>query len=544
MGADYRYNTGYSWRAGPLEKADSLKLGNIIQNNTDAALTGKIDFLKLYNKMKFLREINTPKRPLTPQEKARQAKARPDTVKKPPNLYALKGILRTLMAVRSISGTYNLTQGTILPGFKPQPKYMGMDADFNAPGWGFVFGSQDPNIRFKARDNGWITTNPKLTTPFTQISNKDLSLKANIEPATDFRIQLDVKKSSTATYQEIFRFDDVDHQFASLTPVMSGSYKISLLTINTAFNFKDNASIESKTFKQFEKNIGVMQNRFSAITGNAYEGKSQDVLIPAFLAAYTSKDANTAGLSPFPGIPLPNWRLDYNGLSKLEGLKDIFQSVTISHAYTSGYSVVNFNNSMEYQSVGLNIPLEDYNRLNFASQYTPGQASKLIPIYVISQVMISEQFAPLIGVSVRTQSKLTARLDYKTKRDLALNVSNSQVTELASRDISGEIGMTKNNMKMPWRSKGRIVTIKNDVTMRMNVSYTNNRTIQRKIEDVNTITNGNINLQIRPNISYVHNQKLTTQFYYEYNFNNPLVSSSFRRSTTRFGFKVLFNLAQ
>src|SRR6185436_354401 len=103
IGADYRYNAGYSWRAGPLEKADSLKLGNIIQNNSDAAITGKLDFLKLYNKVKFFRDINTPKRPQTPAEKVREAKekaSRPDTVKKPPELHAIKGVLRLLMSVR------------------------------------------------------------------------------------------------------------------------------------------------------------------------------------------------------------------------------------------------------------------------------------------------------------------------------------------------------------------------------------------------------------------------------------------------------------
>jgi cell surface protein SprA len=544
MGADYRYNVGYSWRAGPLEKADSLKLGNIIQNNTDIALTGKVDFLKLYNKVKFLRDINTPKRPLTAQEKAREAKAKPkpDTVRKPPNLYAVKGLLRTLMAIRNINGTYNLTQGTIMPGFNPEPKYVGMDADFNAPGWGFVFGSQDPNIRFKARDNGWLTTNSKLTSPFTQLRNKDLSVKANLEPAAELKVQLDMKKTSMSSYQEIFRFDSDSGRYVSLSPSMSGSYKVSILTINTAFNFKNNASINSSAFKQFEKNIGLMQERFNAITGSTYEGKSQDVLIPAFLAAYTGKDATSASLSPFPNIPLPNWRLDYNGLSKIEALKNIFQSVTLTHAYSSTYSVMNFTNSLEYKAIGLDVPLEDYNRMNFAT--VTNAQGKIIPIYVISQVMISELFQPLIGISVRTQGKMTVRLDYKTKRDLALNISNSQVTELSSRDISGEVGFTKNNLKLPWRDKGRIITIKNDVTFKMNVSYTNNQTIQRKIEDVNTITNGNINFQLRPNISYVANQKLTTQFYYEYNFNEPLVSSSFKRSTTRVGLRVLFNLAQ
>jgi cell surface protein SprA len=158
--------------------------------------------------------------------------------------------------------------------------------------------------------------------------------------------------------------------------------------------------------------------------------------------------------------------------------------------------------------------------------------------------MISETFAPLIGVNVRTQSKMSIRFEYKTKRDLALNISNAQVTELNSKDWSAEVGFTKNNFKLPFKDRGRVVTVKNDMTFRLNVSVTNNQTIQRKIEDVNTVTNGNYNFQLRPNINYVVNKKLSLQFYFERNSNTPYISSAFPRATTRFGTKILFDLAQ
>jgi len=540
IGADARYNVGYSWRAGPLEKFDSLKLGNIIQNNADMGLTGKVDFLKLYNKWKFLKDINTPKRKLSPAEIARQAKAKPDTVKKPPELGALKGILRTMMAVRSINGTYNVTQGTILPGFVPSPYLFGMDRTGSAPGWGFILGSQDPSIRFKAKDRGWLSTSAKLTTPFSQTKNKDISMRANVEPFADVKVQLDLKKSSMSSFQEIFRFDPDSTSFVSLSPSLSGSYKISTIAINTAF--RNNSSLQSTVFKQFEQNIAIMQERFNAITGNSYELKSQDVVIPAFFAAYTGKDARTTSLSPFPSIPLPNWRMDYNGLSKLDLFKDLFQSVTLSHAYSSSYAVVNYSNSLEYTSVGIDQSVEKYNVGSFANQAT--NQGKIIPVYVISQVMISEQFAPLVGVNVRTQSKMTMRFEYKTKRDLALNISNAQVTELNSKDWSAEVGFTKNNFKLPFRDRGRVITVKNDVTFRLNMSVTNNQTIQRKIDEVSTVTNGNYNFQLRPNVSYVVNKKLSLQFYFERNTNTPYVSSAFPRATTRFGTKILFDLAQ
>src|SRR5690606_5882316 len=105
----------------------------------------------------------------------------------------------------------------------------------------------------------------------------------------------------------------------------------------------------------------------------------------------------------------------------------------------------------------------------------------------------------------------TANFQYKTKRDLALNISNAQITELNSKDFSMEFGYTKNNMKLPFKSQGRLIVLKNDITFRMNFTVSDTRTIQRKIDELSTITNGNINFQLKPNISYVVNQKLNIQ---------------------------------
>jgi len=538
LGAEYRYNVGYGWRAGPLEKVDTLKLGNIIQNTQDQGLNGKIDMVKLYNKIGFLKRINTPPRPTS--SLAQKKPTEPDTVRRPPELKAVKSLLRLIMSVRNITGTYTLTQGTILPGYTPTPYLFGMDKGWNAPGWGFILGQQDPNFQKKAAANGWLSSSNKLTTPFSQVQTKDLSIRASIEPSTSLKIQLDVKKNSTTSFQEIFRVDSTGSAYESLSPSRMGSYKVSILSINTSF--KNNGSVTSTVFEQFSQNIGTVQDRFTGLTGNSYETRSQDVLIPAFLAAYTGKSAETVNLSPFPAIPFPGWRVDYSGLNKLEGLKDIFQSITLNHAYSSTFSVVNYTNSLEYKDVGISSPVEDYNNGKFAS--VTNAKGELIPVYVINQVMISEQFAPLIGVNFRTKSKLNLRFEYKTKRDLSLNISNSQVTELNSKDWSIDVGYTKANMKMPFKDNGRVITLKNDITFQLNMSIANNRTIQRKIEEVNTITNGNINFQLRPNVSYSINQKLRIQGYFERTVNEPLVTNSFRRSTSRGGIKIMFNLAQ
>ncbi len=565
LGADYRYQAGYNWQAGPVnipddfarernlqDIPDSLDFRHTIQNNRDHSFTGKIDLVGLYNKVKFLKELNTPPRPVAPARQPGRPAASPppDTVKSAPGL--VKGFFRLLMSLRSINGSYNLTQGTILPGFTQSPKFLGMDEDWKSPGWSFVFGGQDPEIRHEMAQNNWLTKTTSLTRPFQQLRNEVLTLRAKVEPSPDFVIQLDLKKEGTSVFQEIFRYDSIDdgipgnpleYAFQSLNPNRSGTYKISYMAINTAFDpTNDNES--SEVFKRFEENLGIIHGRFKNIIGTQEVDTVQDMLIPAFIAAYTGRDANTVNLSPFPRLPLPNWRVDYNGLSKLEGLKDIFQSVTISHAYQSSYSVMNYSNSLEFtdqSQVAIDRPIEDYNNDYFGGFNDEGQ---FIPVYVISQVMLSEQFSPLIGINVRTKNRLEVRADYKTKRDLVLNIPNAQISELNSKDISFQLGYTKNNLKLPFRAQGRTIVLKNDVTFRLNATVSDSKTIQRKIGGKNNITNGNINFQLRPNISYVVNQKLTLQAYFERNINEPLITNSYPRSTTRFGVQVRFSLAQ
>jgi cell surface protein SprA len=548
LGAEYRYNVGYSWRAGPLPIAslrnDSLNLGNIIQNTREQAVNGRVDLTKLYNKIGFLKDINTPKKPLTPLEKAKLAKAQPDTVRRPPELKGVKALLRLLMSVRNITGTYTINEGTILPGFTSTPYLFGMDKTWSQPGWGFVLGSQNVD---PAKYQNYLTHSPSLTTPFSQQQTQDLSMRASVEPASDLKLQLDIKRNSNTSFQEIYRDTTGMGTFAALSPTRMGSYRVSIASIATAF--KNNTSTASTVFQNFADNIPVVMGRFESLNLAGYKSQSQDVMIPAFLAAYTGKSASTTALTPFPQVPIPNWRLDYNGLNKLGNLKDVFQSITLTHAYSSTYQVTNFTNSLQYADVG-NIPLKDYNTgSNFGQPLGPN--GDVVPIYVISQVMISEQFAPLIGVNVRTKNKLTARFEYKTKRDVSLNISNAQITEVNNKDWVVEVGYTKNNLRLPFRDQGRVITLKNDVTFKLNMSVNNAQTIQRKLPSTiggddmeNIVTNGNINIQIRPNIVYVINQKLNIQFYFEKNTNQPLVSNSFPRTTTKFGTKILFNLAQ
>jgi cell surface protein SprA len=295
------------------------------------------------------------------------------------------------------------------------------------------------------------------------------------------------------------------------------------------------------SFQKFEENRLIIRDRLNAqYPGAEYNENSQDVIIPAFLAAYTSSDPLKIGLTSFPKFPLPNWRIDYAGLGKIPAFEDIFSSFNITHSYSSTYGVNNYANSLYYEDqIDLGNPIED-----FRPGYILNDKGESVPVYVIGQAVISERFAPLIGINFRTKNKISTRIEYKTERNLALNISNSQVSELSSNDISFDIGYTQSNMKLPFRYQGETVVLKNDVQFRVNFTIRDTKTIQRKIDDINTITAGNINFQLRPTIDYLLNERLNLKLYFERNINNPRISNQFKRSTTSVGVQIRFSLAQ
>jgi cell surface protein SprA len=463
----------------------------------------------------------------------------------------IKGIARTLMSVKSLNVNFSEREGTLLPGFLPQPFLLGMDSGFNAPGLPFILGSQNTDIKQRTIENNWLAPSPEQTMPFRQSRIVDLNFRAMVEPLTDLKIQVDARKMKQGNYQEIFRYETIVEPDGSitelgpqsLTPSRAGSYSITFLSIKTAF-VKDAEDNTSPLFRNFEDYRAVFKERMDNQLGegNEYPLNHQDVLVPAFIAAYSGRDPNKVSTSNFPAIPLPNWNINYAGLSKIPFINQYFASVNLTHAYSSTFDVNNYTSSLLYDdNLTLNHQVE---RTPPASIRDEDGVSVLAPRFVLGQVTISERFAPLIGVNFRTKSKINGRVEYKTERNLALQIMSSQITELNSNDVLLDFGYTKTGMKLPFKVQGETVTLDNDITFRMGLTIRDTKSIQRKIDEINTITNGNINFQLRPTVNYVVNQKLSVLLYYERTINEPRITNSFRRTTSSFGAQVRFSLAQ
>lgn len=559
LNTDVSYNAGFNWRAETLGLQDEL--GNYISNNNSLKVNAKMNMTRLYTKVPFLKKIYMENKRGSSNRRRRPSRGRGDDDEEDDDeeekreFKGLKKLAGVLMSLDNVTASYTVTHNTDVPGFKPIPTYLGASETNNfAPGYRFLLGDQNLDaFKERAVRNDWYTTSEDINRPITQMRNDNFNARASLEPIKGMRIQVEMNYSQNQNYQEIFRYNEDEDEFRALNPNIGGSMDMSYFMGRTAFmnDRDDNSSEVFDNFKQYRRYYRDKLNAENTQPYGSYGLNTQDVMIPAFIAAYSGKELNSANdisdddLMPRPKTPLPNWRIDYSGLSRMDKLKDIFSSVNINHAYTSSFSIRNYTSSLEYDNIrsnskpgDLNVPL-DTNGLG-----------QFVPVFVINQVSFSESFSPLIGINLRTKNDLSVRVDWNRSRQITLDpTSSTQINESKSNDLVIGLGYSTNEFTLPFRIQGEKRTLDNTITFRVDFSIRDTKTIQRSLdsddeEGNNVLTRpGNWNFRLMPNINYEVSRRLNAQLFFERTINEPRTSDSFRRTSTAFGVRLRFSLS-
>ena len=485
-------------------------------------------------------------------------------VKKSRNPLTVTGeyLIRAIMGIRSVSLTYTSSQGQYLPGYIPETKYLGMSRFNNklAPGLPFILGYSDKNFFDKAVSNGWLSKDTLLNTPATYNNSYTLSLRSLIEPFPGLRIDLNADRR----YQEAvssYYIPDYNGNFPDSTRnrMISGNFSISIISWGTAFEkISKNNDYVSPTFEAFKKNTVIISERRAAerqkidpgynpdidpatgapIAGpykSGYGQTSSEVLIPAFIAAYTKTSPNTVGLETFPSAlrMMPNWRITFDGLSKFDFVQSLFRSISLTHQYRSTYQIGSFTTNMNYKvdDSGINSIRDLQN--NFIQQYE------------INVVTINEQFSPLINVDMNWKNSLTTRFEWKKSRTVTLNMISNEVADARINELVFGAGYRFDNVKIILKTGGVQRSLKSDLNLRFDLSIRDDKTLARKlVEDVNQPVVGQRVFTLGTTADYVLSDRFNLQIFVDRTMNNPFVATTFPTSNTNFGFSLKFTLAQ
>ncbi|TAL58764.1 MAG: cell surface protein SprA, partial [Bacteroidetes bacterium] len=482
--------------------------------------------------------------------------------KRNPMIVAGEYMIRALMGVRSVSLTYTSAQGQFLPGYTPKTKYLGM-SDFNdklAPGWPFILGYSDKNFFERAVTNGWISTDTLLNTPASYNNKIDISARSMVEPFPGLRIDINADRRYLENVSSYY-VADYNGNFPDSTrnKVISGNFSISVISWGTAFEkiSKSNDYV-SPTFEAFKNNIIIISERRAAerqktdpgydpdidpLTGKPIDGPyksgygstSSAVIIPAFIAAYTKSSARTVGLETFPSAlrMMPNWRINFDGLSKFEFIQRTFRSVNIMHQYRSTYQIGSFITNMNYEVDGSGI-----NRIRDLQ-------NNYIQQYEINVVTINEQFSPLINIDLNWKNSLTTRFEWKKSRTVSLNLTSNQIADARINELIFGAGYRFDNVQIILKTGGGQRALKSDLNIRLDLSIRDNKTVARKlVENVNQPVVGQKVFTVGATADYVLSDRFNLQIFSDHTMNNPFVASTFPTSNTNFGFSLKFTLVQ
>ena len=512
--------------------------------------------------------------------------AKPKLEEKPWFPY-LQGATRFLMMVRNVSVSYRNTYAMSLPGFLPNVGDMlgqCTGGGMMSPGLDFAFGMTGDSYIDKANERGWLLNNDSISTPATTNAMEDLQIKAVLEPIPDLKIDLNASRTMNSN-------KSIQYMYAGMPTTQSGSFTMTTISIKSAFESRGDASngYSSKTFTRFQQYLNTFQRRVEARYANAtypaatgLQGKfdpangtvnkySADVMIPAFLAAYTGGSDINSPLDIFPSLArmLPNWTVSYKGLGYLPWIRDHFKSVTLNHSYKSVYSVGSYNTYSSW--------MEYMGDLGFIQNTTD---NSIVPssMYDISSVSINEAFSPLAGLDMTLNNNMTFKVEYRKTRVLTLSMTAAQLNEACSNDFVIGWGYKINDFKLSSLFGGRRArraararnnnqnntntpnarnnnrsnqsknsrAISHDLNLRFDFSFRNQDAITRNIQtSLSEATSGNKAVKASFSADYTMSRYVTLSLYYDRQRNQPLLSSNAYPTITQdFGFSLRFSLTR
>ncbi len=499
-------------------------------------------------------------------KKDKDAKDKKDKKKDRQPSMAERIALRPLMMVRRARATYSENFSTVIPGFTPDTKLMGLSEGFAAPGWAFVAGMQ-PESKWldEAADKGWITHRPELNQQVLRNYTQNMDASATIEPFPEFRVELNANRQFARNSTELFKDqiftlgpDSVDFQHRAARDM--GSFTVSYFTMKTLFNNDING-----IFKRYTDYRPIISNRLGQDASNtnphikdgyAYTygfGKiQQEVLIPAFIAAYAEKDPNSVGLDIFKTLPAVNWKLSYNGLAKLGNLSKVFASIQITHGYKNTLTVNSYNTDLFYNPN--NKFVTDELTFNYIARYE------------IPQVLINEQMSPLLGVDVKLKNDMTFKLNFKKSRMLAMSFIDYQLAESRVTGYTFGFGYRLKNVEIPFlKGKKKSRTKKtdttkpatptapigrgggqqaNDMTFKIDFDLNDDITVNHRLDQLEEAvpTRGGRKTTIDVSVDYALNRRLTLRLFTKYDKTVPKTSQSFPITTISSGVAIQFQL--
>jgi len=384
-----------------------------------------------------------------------------------------------------------------------------------------------------------LVKNENINRQYTNTHTQNITIRATLEPLKDLVIDLNANRTYGNSSTEFFRWNETSGLYEAQSRVDIAQLTYTNISIGSAFaSLGKNYS--SEVFKKLLDNraevsalIGQKNSNSTQLSSGYYSGYSgtqQEVLLGAFLTSYTNRKVNDKNINPIKNMPLPNWSINYNGLTKMEFMKKAVKSFVIRHAYTSTVSVAGMQTNLNATFDANDNPTA----LDINNNY--------IGRMQIQNVTMSERFSPLIGFdatwNVKKQGLIT-KFEISKERSSTLSLNNNQVTEVLGTTYTIGTGYKFTNVRLPIKGLKP-----SDMNFRFDFSLRDNLTVIRKVvEQTDQATAGQKVMSIKASLDYNIGRFVILQLYYDQVVNKPKIATSYPTGNMSCGIKIRYNLA-
>ncbi|HET8737056.1 MAG TPA: cell surface protein SprA, partial [Pricia sp.] len=539
INAQYSYTSNFDWQRGgdALREVAGSDI-NTVQNASTHNLTANLTMDRFYNLIGLKKRMGGGQDAATVRED-NAGNPGDDTEDGEKPKKKTSGLFNTavdiLTMVKRLNVNYSESNGKVLPGYTQSVGFVGS----LRPSVGFVFGSQ-ADVRFNAARRGWLTSFDEFNEQYIENTNKQLNITATAVPTPDLTIDLSADRQFSSSYQESFSIGD-DNTYNVQLGNDYGNFSISTVMIGTVFGQGD--EFTSENFEQFKQNRITIANRLVADRGQSpgtpdengfpqrYGNTQQDVLLPAFFAAYTGQDAERVNLDVFRQIPIPNWNIKYTGLMRNEWFQKKFQRFSLSHGYRAAYSINSFQTNLEKSQLQ-----------NDGLPATDPESGDLLSDLILNNVVLTDEFNPLIRVDFEMKNSVSVLAEMRSNRTMSLSFDNNLMTEINGKEYTVGLGYRFKDVQFVTNIGGNRTRLKGDLNLKADVTLRDNITIIRNLDiDNNQITSGQNLLSIKFTADYALTKSLNALFFYDHSFSQFAVSTAFPQTTINTGFTLRYN---
>jgi cell surface protein SprA len=264
-----------------------------------------------------------------------------------------------------------------------------------------------------------------------------------------------------------------------------------------------------------------------------------------FKSAYLT-GGGSVGAHGFAPFPLPGWNIRYSGLADWPLLGRIVESASLRHSYNAEYQSSYATDTRAGDEVE-----------------APNGQTFLNPEFEVGSARVSEQFRPLLGVSITWPGNLETSVEWSRQTETYLRTANLKVEEVQTNQLSGSVSYRKQGIRIPVLGLGRLENqIRFSLTVSRSVNDERSYNLRGALADVQdaggSVDPGQVTdptndyvqvrkqttrIQVTPELTYRLSDRVTGELLVEYErFNGDNRQPSYTRVNG--GFNVSVSISQ